>query len=82
MSRQCRIWFLANFDWWSDGGSLVVDDGQGGYKVGITPEQVASVIDYYKTYLDEGLTTPGSVGIDEVNPGAARADAARRSSRR
>ena len=63
-SSANTIWFLANFNWWSDGGSLVVDDGQGGYKVGITPEQVASVIDYYKTYLDEGLTTEGSLGLD------------------
>ncbi len=63
-SSANTIWFLANFNWWSDGGSLVVDDGQGGYKVGITPEQVAGVIDYYKTYLDEGLTTEGSLGID------------------
>ncbi len=67
VSGNAEIWFLANFNWWSDGGSLVVDDGKGGYKLGITADQVASVIDYYKTYLDEGLTTPGSVGLSEVN---------------
>lgn len=61
------IWFLANFNWWSDGGALVVDDGAGGYKVGITAEQVAGVIDYYGTYLKEELTTPGSLGIDAWN---------------
>jgi len=66
-SSANTIWFLANFHWWSDGGSLVVDDGQGGYELGITPEQVAAVIDYYKTYLDEGLTTDGSLGIDAWN---------------
>ena len=63
-SSANTIWFLANFNWWSDGGSLVVDDGAGGYEVGISAEQVASVIDYYKTYLDEELTTPGSLGLD------------------
>ena len=26
-SAANTIWFLANFNWWSDGGSLVVDDG-------------------------------------------------------
>jgi len=61
------IWFLANFNWWSDGGSLVVDDDSGGYKLGITAEQVASVIDYYNAYLEEDLTTPGSLGIDAWN---------------
>jgi multiple sugar transport system substrate-binding protein len=63
-SSANTIWFLANFYWWSDGGSLVVDDGQGGYKVGISPEQVAKVIEYYDTYLKEGLTTEGSLGLD------------------
>jgi multiple sugar transport system substrate-binding protein len=57
------IWFLHNFNWWSDGGSLVVDDGQGGYKVGISTEQVAGVMEYFDTYLKEDLTTPGSLGL-------------------
>src|SRR5918994_5966173 len=60
-SSANTIWFLANFNWWSDGGSLVVDDGQGGYEVGISPEQVAEVIEYFDIYLKEGLTTEGSL---------------------
>jgi multiple sugar transport system substrate-binding protein len=63
-SSANTIWFLANFNWWSDGGSLVVDDGQGGYEVGISPEQVAEVIEYFDIYLKEGLTTEGSLGLD------------------
>ena len=66
-SSANTIWFLANFNWWSDGGSLVVDDGNGGYEVGISVDQVASVIDYFKTYLDEDLTTPGALGLDNWN---------------
>lgn len=66
-SSANTIWFLANFNWWSDGGSLVVDDGSGAYKVGISAEQVAGVIDYYDTYLKEDLTTPGSLGLDAWN---------------
>ncbi|MEO1019438.1 MAG: extracellular solute-binding protein [Pseudomonadota bacterium] len=61
------IWFLANFKWWSEGGSLVVDDENGGYKLGIEPEHVAETIDYWKTYLDEDLTTSGSLGLDAWN---------------
>lgn len=63
-SSANTIWFLANFHWWSDGGSLVVSDGAGGYEVGIEPEQVAAVIDYFGSYLSEELTTPGSLGLD------------------
>jgi len=66
-SSANTIWFLANFNWWSDGGSLVVDDGSDGYKVGISAEQVAGVIDYFDTYLKEDLTTPGSLGLDAWN---------------
>lgn len=66
-SSANTIWFLANFNWWSDGGSLVVDDGSGGYEVGISAEQVAGVIDYYDTYLKEDLATPGSLGLDAWN---------------
>jgi multiple sugar transport system substrate-binding protein len=66
-SSANTIWFLANFNWWSDGGSLVVGDGAGGYKLGTTPEQVAGVIDYYHTYIKEDLTTPGSLGLDAWN---------------
>ena len=59
-SANAEIWFLANFYMWSDGDSLVVEDGQGGYEVGITRRAASpAIIDYYKTYLDEDLTIAG-----------------------
>ena len=66
-SAANTIWFLANFNWWSDGGTLVEDDGKGGYKVGIEPAQVASVFKYFDTFIKEDLTTKGSLGIDAWN---------------
>lgn len=66
-SAANTIWFLANFYWWSDGASLIVDDGEGGYEVGIEPEHVARVIEYFDHYLKEELTTPGSLGVDAWN---------------
>jgi multiple sugar transport system substrate-binding protein len=66
-SSANTIWFLANYYWWSNGASLVVEDGQGGYTTGITAEQIADSIEYYGTYLKEGLTTEGSLGIDAWN---------------
>ncbi len=66
-SAANTIWFLANFNWWSDGGTLVESDGAGGYRLGISTDQVASVIDYYKTYLDEDLTVPGALAMDAWN---------------
>lgn len=66
-SSANTIWFLANYYWWSNGAALVVEDGQGGYTTGITAEQIAEAIEYYGTYLEEGLTTEGSLGIDAWN---------------
>jgi multiple sugar transport system substrate-binding protein len=66
-SSANTIWFLANYYWWSNGAALVVADGQGGYTTGISAEQIAESIAYYRTYLEEGLTTEGSLGIDAWN---------------
>ena len=66
-SAANTIWFLANYYWWSNEAALVVDDGQGGFTTGITAEQIAEAIDYYGTYLDEDLTTAGSLAIDSWN---------------
>ncbi len=66
-SGNAEIWFLANFFMWSNGQALVVEDGQGGYEVGITAEELAAIIDYYRTYLDEELTIAGSLGISTDN---------------
>lgn len=66
-SAANTIWFLANYYWWSNDAALVVDDGQGGFTTGITAEQIADAITYYGTYLEEDLTTAGSLGIDAWN---------------
>ncbi|MDX1540720.1 MAG: ABC transporter substrate-binding protein, partial [Geminicoccaceae bacterium] len=66
-SSANTIWFLANYYWWSNGAALVVDDGEGGYTTGISAGQIAEAIDYYGTFLEEDLTTPGSLGIDAWN---------------
>ncbi|MGH6895079.1 MAG: extracellular solute-binding protein [Geminicoccaceae bacterium] len=66
-SSANTIWFLANYYWWSNGAALVVEDGQGGYTTGIDAKEIAEAIEYYGTYLDEGLTTEGSLGIDAWN---------------
>jgi multiple sugar transport system substrate-binding protein len=66
-SSANTIWFLANYYWWSNGAALVLADGQGGFTTGISAEQIAESIEYYRTYLKEGLTTEGSLGIDAWN---------------
>ena len=57
------VWFLANFFWWSNGVGLVVEDGKGGYKVGVSAEDIAKAMTYYKTYLDEDLVPEGYLAL-------------------
>lgn len=66
-SSANTIWFLANYYWWSNGAALVVEDGRGGFTTGISAEQIAEAIEYYGTFLQEDLTTAGSLGIDAWN---------------
>ncbi len=63
-SSANTIWFLANYYWWSNGQNLVTQDAGGNYVTGITAEEIAAAIEYFDTYLKEGLTTEGSLGID------------------
>jgi multiple sugar transport system substrate-binding protein len=66
-SSANTIWFLANYYWWSNGAALVVEDGRGGFTTGISAEEIAEAIEYYGTFLQEDLTTAGSLGIDAWN---------------
>jgi multiple sugar transport system substrate-binding protein len=52
--------FMVNYYLWSNGSTIVDDDGKGGFKIGVTKEQLVEAMDYYKTYIDEGLV-PKSV---------------------
>ncbi len=47
--------FMVNYFLWSNGSTIVDDDGKGGFKIGTTKEQLVEAMEYYKTYLDEGL---------------------------
>ena len=48
------IWFLANYYWWSNGKALVKYDSNGGYKVGITENDIAESIEYFHSYVKDG----------------------------
>ena len=58
------IWLLANYYWWSNGVSLIDSDGQGGFKIGVTADDIAKAMRYYKTYLDEGLMPEGFLSLN------------------
>jgi multiple sugar transport system substrate-binding protein len=49
------IWFYMNFYWWSKGVNLVDRGPDGKYRVAASPAQVADGMNYFNTYIKEGL---------------------------
>ena len=47
--------FFVNYYLWSNGSTIVDDDGKGGFKIGVTKNQLIDCLDYFQTYIDEGL---------------------------
>ncbi|WDR05194.1 sugar ABC transporter substrate-binding protein [Devosia rhodophyticola] len=60
-----QVWFPANYYLWSNGGNFIEADGNGGYKVGATREQIADDMNYFKGYIDDGLAPRSILSIDE-----------------
>lgn len=60
-----QIWFPVNYYLWSNGAEFISEDGNGGYKVGATRDQIAEAMDYFKSYIDEGLVSKSILGIDQ-----------------
>lgn len=53
-AAQNTIWFLANYYWWSHGQSLIVEDGEGGYKLGLTEDMLAESMEYFNSFMGDG----------------------------
>ena len=60
-----QVWFPFNYYLWSNGLSIVTEDGAGGFEIGATVEELAEAMDYFRTYVDEGLAPRSilSVGV-------------------
>ena len=59
-----QVWFPINYFLWSNGQALIVEDGSGGYKIGVSAEDIAAAMDYFKAYVDEGLVSRAVLSID------------------
>lgn len=74
------IWFLANYHLWSNGGRLVAQQ-DGTWTVGTDAETLASTMEYFQTFFEEGYTPRALIGSTsfsdpEITSGLARADCA------
>ncbi|MDA7984322.1 MAG: extracellular solute-binding protein [Alphaproteobacteria bacterium] len=59
-----QVWFPFNYYLWSHGQSIIAGDGAGGYIPGASVEELAAAMDYFKTYLDEGLAPRSILSVD------------------
>lgn len=48
------IWFLTNYYLWSNGHALVVEDGNGGYKLGVDEATLSSAFTFFADFMGEG----------------------------
>lgn len=60
-----QIWFPVNYYLWSNNAGFVVEDGAGGYKVGVTKDQLVGAMDYFKSFIDDGEAPQTIVTIDQ-----------------
>ena len=60
-----QIWFPVNYYLWSNGAEFISADGNGGYEIGVSQDQLAEAMGYFKTYIDEGLAPTSILSIDQ-----------------
>jgi len=48
------IWFLVNYYLWSNGHALVVEDGNGGYKLGVDEATLSAAFTFFTEFMDAG----------------------------
>jgi multiple sugar transport system substrate-binding protein len=66
-SASGAIWFLANFYWWSHGKAMIVQKEDGSYALGLTAEDVADSIRYFKSFLDEGDNPKANLAASDAH---------------
>ncbi|MEM5502955.1 sugar ABC transporter substrate-binding protein [Ahrensia kielensis] len=60
-----QIWFPVNYYLWSNDKGFIVEDGNGGYKLGVTKEDVVDAMNYFKSFIDDGEAPSSIVTIDQ-----------------
>jgi multiple sugar transport system substrate-binding protein len=58
------VWFLANYKWWTDGKALVERKGDT-FSIGVTPDDVAGTMTYFKRFIDTGETPRALLGVSD-----------------
>lgn len=60
-----QVWFPVNYYLWSNDKGFVVEDGNGGYKLGVTKDDVVEAMKYFKSFIEDGEAPQSIVTIDQ-----------------
>jgi multiple sugar transport system substrate-binding protein len=66
-SASGAIWFLANYYWWSNGKSMVVEKPDGSYGMDLTAADIAECMRYFKSYLTEGHNPTANLSASDAH---------------
>ena len=58
------LWFLANYNWWSNGKALIVEKDKT-FSLGVDKADVVGTMNYFKSYLDNGDTPKSMLGVSD-----------------
>lgn len=62
-SPDAAQWFMINYYLWSNGQSLVEQNGAGEWVLGVDAAQVQGAMEYFADFFTTGATDPGMVGV-------------------
>ena len=66
-SASGAIWFLANFYWWSHGKALIVQKPGGSYALGVSVDDVANCMKYFKQFIDDGDNPQSNLAASDAH---------------
>lgn len=57
------IWFMVNYYLWSHGHSLIEEDGNGGYRVGLDAETLTEAFTYFTDFMGDGGNPASNIAV-------------------
>lgn len=60
-----QIWFPVNYYLWSNGAAFVVEDGTGGFELGVSRDELVDAMTYFRSFIVDGEAPESIVTIDQ-----------------
>ena len=60
------VWFILNYYLWSNGHALVVEDGNGGFELGVDEESLANAFTYLTEFMGDGGNPEANIALGSI----------------